>query len=70
MADASDLCRWLLTDWRYNGETVMLTPAAGFYVTEGQGLNQVRVAYVLEVPELEKAMDVLKHALAEYNNNH
>ncbi len=70
VADASDLCRWLLTDWRYNGETVMLTPAAGFYVTEGQGLNQVRVAYVLEVPELEKAMDVLKHALAEYNNNH
>ena len=65
--DASDFCRWLLTDYRLNGETLMLTPASAFYINPGQGLNQVRVAYVLEVPELEKAMEILRDALKEYN---
>lgn len=67
VASAADFCKWLLTDYRYNNETVMLTPAAGFYGTKGQGLNHVRVAYILEVPELEKAMVVLENALKEYN---
>ena len=65
--NAADFCRWLLTDYRYDNQTVMLTPAAGFYGTKGQGLNQVRVAYVLEVSELEKAMVVLENALKKYN---
>lgn len=65
---AADFCRWLLTDFRLDNQTVMLTPAASFYGTKGQGLNQVRVAYVLEVPELEKAMAVLENALKKYND--
>lgn len=68
VADAADFCRWLLTDYRRNGETLMLTPASAFYIGRGKGLNQVRVAYVLEVPELEKAMDILRDALETYNN--
>jgi len=66
--DAGDFCRWLLSDYRRGGETVMLTPASPFYTGSGQGMNQVRVAYVLEVPELEKAMDILRDALEKYNN--
>lgn len=65
--DAGDFCKWLLTDFRPGGETVMLTPAEAFYSTPGIGLNQVRIAYVLEVPELKKAMGILRHALDTYN---
>ena len=44
----------------------MVTPAASFYKTPGVGVNHIRVAYVLEVPELEKALDVLEQGLAAY----
>lgn len=64
--DATAFCKWLLTDFRLNGETVMLTPAEPFYSTPRQGRNQVRVAYVLEIPELEKAMKILETALETY----
>lgn len=65
--DATTFCRWLLSDFRLNGETLMLTPAASFYINSGLGLNQVRVAYVLAIPELKKAMEILSAALSEYN---
>ncbi len=67
--DATAFCKWLLTDFRLNGETVMLTPAEPFYGTPRQGRNQVRVAYVLEIPELEKAIKILETALAEYKKD-
>ena len=64
--DAEAFCRWLLTDFRLNGETVMMAPAAGFYSTPGLGRNQVRMAYVLKEEDLAKALEILKAALALY----
>lgn len=66
--DAEAFARWLLTDFRYENSTVQLTPCASFYKTPGEGKNQVRVAYVLEVPEIEKAVRVLNEALKEYKD--
>lgn len=64
--DAEDFCRWLLTDFRLDGETVMMAPAAGFYSTPGLGKNQVRMAYVLKQEDLAKALKVLRAALEAY----
>lgn len=64
--DAEDFAKWLLTDFRLNGETCMITPAAPFYKTPGEGKNQVRIAYVLEVPELKKALRILREGLKAY----
>ena len=65
--DAEAFCRWLLTDFRLNGETVMMAPAAGFYSTPSLGRNQVRLAYVLKIEDLAKALAILKAALETYN---
>lgn len=65
--DAAVFCKWLLTDFRLDGETVMLTPAEPFYSTPMQGRNQVRVAYVLEIPALRRAMHILEKALETFN---
>ena len=65
--DAEDFCRWLLTDFRLNGETVMMAPAAGFYCTPGLGKNQVRMAYVLKREDLAQALTILRSALAAYH---
>ena len=65
--DAEDFCRWLLTDFRLNGETVMMAPAAGFYCTPGLGKNQVRMAYVLKREDLAQALTILRKALAAYH---
>jgi hypothetical protein len=46
--DADDFCAWCLSDFEYEGETVMMAPASGFYSTPGQGRNEVRIAYVLK----------------------
>ena len=62
-----DFCQWLLTDFRYKNETVMVAPAAGFYGTKGMGKNEVRIAYVLNCKDLEKAIEILRLALVEYN---
>ena len=67
VADAEDFCRWLLTDFRLNGETVMMAPAAGFYSTPGLGRNQVRMAYVLRKEDLAQALKILAAALETYN---
>ncbi len=64
--NAEDFAKWLLTEFRIDGETVMVTPAASFYRTPGCGLNQVRIAYVLEVPLLKRAMMILAEALKAY----
>ena len=64
--NAESFAKWMLTEFRYEGQTTMVTPAASFYKTPGKGVNHIRVAYVLEVPELEKALDVLERGLAEY----
>ncbi|MBQ4389942.1 MAG: pyridoxal phosphate-dependent aminotransferase [Bacteroidales bacterium] len=65
--DAEAFCRWMLTDFRYKGETVMMAPAAGFYETPGLGKNQVRMAYVLKKEELAKALKVLSEGLKSYS---
>ncbi len=64
--DAEDFCRWLLTDFRLNGETVMMAPAAGFYSTPGLGKNQVRMAYVLKKEDLAQSLKILRAALEAY----
>ncbi len=64
--DAEKFCIWLLEQFQLDGETVMFAPADGFYATPGLGKNQVRAAYVLEVPKLVRACEVLRAALAAY----
>lgn len=64
--NAESFARWMLETFRMNGATTMVTPAQSFYKTAGDGLNHVRIAYVLEVPELEKAFDVLEAGLKQY----
>ena len=66
--NAEDFCKWCLTDFRLNGETVMMAPAAGFYSTPGLGRNQVRMAYVLKIPDLQRALNVLRAALQAYGD--
>ena len=61
--NADDFAQWLLETYEFNGETVMVAPAAGFYSTPGVGLNQVRIAYVLSKEELIKAVHILKEAI-------
>jgi aspartate aminotransferase len=65
--DADKFCQWLLEDFSYNNQTVMLAPATGFYSTPGLGKNEVRLAYVLNQEDLSNAMDCLEKALKEYN---
>ncbi len=64
--DSEDFSRWLLTDFSHQGQTVMIAPGTGFYASPGQGLNEVRIAYVLEEKRLSAAMDCLEQALATY----
>ncbi|MBP5333565.1 MAG: pyridoxal phosphate-dependent aminotransferase [Bacteroidales bacterium] len=65
--DAEDFCKWCLTDFRLNGETLMMAPAAGFYSTPGLGRNQVRMAYVLKKEDLQRCLNILRAALEAYN---
>ena len=66
--DAEDFCKWLLTDFRHEGGTVMMAPAAGFYRNPELGRNQVRMAYVLKKEDLAKALVILEKALEAYRN--
>ncbi|OUL62536.1 pyridoxal phosphate-dependent aminotransferase [Flavobacterium sp. AJR] len=65
--NADDFAQWLLESYDLNRETVMVAPAAGFYSTPGMGLNQVRIAYVLNKKDLITAVNILKEALLVYN---
>ena len=64
--DADKFQRWLLESFDHHGETVMFAPGAPFYETPGKGINEVRIAYVLECGELERAMDLLTRGIARY----
>lgn len=66
--NADDFAKWLLESFDVNGETVMVAPAAGFYSTPGVGLNQIRIAYVLNNESLKKAINILKEALKVYKD--
>lgn len=64
--DCERFCQWLLEEFEYNGKTVMLTPATGFYATKILGQKQVRIAYVLKKEDLEMALECLDKALKVY----
>ena len=64
--DSDKFQRWLLTSFDDQNETVMFAPGAPFYETPGSGINEVRIAYVLEAPKLERAMELLGLAIARY----
>lgn len=66
--DAENFCQWLLNDFSYNGATLMMAPASGFYATPGQGKQEVRLAYVLNEDDINSAMDCLEEGLKQYNN--
>ena len=64
--NAEKFCQWLLEDFEYEGQTVMMAPANGFYATEGAGLQEARIAYVLNQDSLHKAVKCLEEALKVY----
>ena len=64
--DADRFCRWCLEEFEYEGATVFMAPASGFYTTPGRGVDEVRMAYVLEKSELDHALTVLEEALKAY----
>lgn len=65
--DADEFCAWCLSDFEYEGQTVFMAPASGFYTTPGLGKNEVRIAYVLNKEDLGNALTVLEKALETYN---
>ncbi len=64
--DCDKFCQWILEDFEYEGQTVMMAPASGFYATEGLGKDEVRIAYVLKIEDLKNAVKVLEEALKVY----
>lgn len=64
--DSDKFCQWLLEDFNYQGQTVMLAPATGFYSTPGRGKDEVRISYVLNVPDLVAAMKCMEEGLKVY----
>jgi aspartate aminotransferase len=67
--DADKFCSWLLTDFEYENQTIMLAPASGFYTTPDVGKNEVRLAYVLKKETLKLALMILQKALEVYPGN-
>mgnify|MGYP003684163509 CR=1 FL=1 len=63
---AENFCQWILDSYSFEGSTVMMAPAEGFYASPDLGTREVRLAYVLEKNKLKKAVEVLRHALEEY----
>ena len=63
---AERFCAWCLEEFEYEGQTIMMAPASGFYTTPGAGTDQVRIAYVLRKEDLERALVVLRKALEAY----
>ena len=64
--DSDRFAQWLLEEFEYNNQTVMVAPASGFYSTPGSGKNEVRIAYVLKIDDLKNAMTILAEALKVY----
>ncbi|WP_299108729.1 pyridoxal phosphate-dependent aminotransferase [uncultured Tenacibaculum sp.] len=66
--NSEDFAQWILEKFNHNNETVMVAPAGGFYSTQGEGKNQVRIAYVLNKADLKRCVEILKVALQQYNS--
>ena len=64
--DSDKFCQWCLTDFNYEGETIMMAPASGFYSEEGYGKNEVRIAYAIDKADLKRAIFLLGKALEQY----
>jgi len=67
--DSDEFAKWLLTNFRYKNETVMVAPGSGFYASPGKGKDEIRIAYVLGEEELKKAAKLLAIAVKQYNNS-
>ena len=65
--DAEKFCAWCLTDFQYEGQTIMMAPGSGFYTSPEEGRDEVRLAYILNKDDLGKALIVLRKALEAYN---
>ena len=65
--DAEKFCKWCLTDFDYEGETIMMAPGSGFYATPGMGKDEVRIAYALNIEDLKRSVFILEKALEAYN---
>ena len=65
--DSEKFCKWCLTDFDYEGETIMMAPGNGFYSTPGMGKDEVRIAYALNIEDLKRAVLILEKALEAYN---
>jgi len=68
--DSMEFCKWLLTDFELDGQTVMITPAIGFYSNLELGRKQVRIAYVLKEEDLKSSLKILQQALTVYSQDH
>jgi len=66
VTDSDQFAQWLLSDFEYNNQTVMVAPGSGFYATPGLGKNEIRIAYVLKIEDLIPAYDILEKALFKY----
>ena len=66
--DAEKFCKWCLTDFDYEGETIMMAPGSGFYATPGMGRDEVRIAYALNIEDLKRSVLILEKALEAYNS--
>jgi aspartate aminotransferase len=66
--DSDHFCQWLLEDFQFENETVMLAPATGFYSSDGAGKDEVRIGYVLKTSDLKRAVSILAEALRVYPN--
>lgn len=66
--DADRFCEWCLEEFEYEGQTIFMAPASGFYTTPGKGRDEVRISYTINKHELDKALTVLEHALEAYNS--
>ena len=64
--DSDKFCEWCLTDFEYEGETIMMAPASGFYSEKGYGKNEVRIAYAIDKADLKRAIFLLGKALEQY----
>ena len=65
--DAEKFCEWCLTDFDYEGETIMMAPGNGFYATTGMGRDEVRIVYALNIEDLKRSVLILEKALEAYN---
>ncbi len=70
IADTDDFAQWLLESYSLDGETLLVAPGAGFYATPGAGKSEVRIAYVLNLKDLERSMRILREGIDRYRQTH